>query len=160
MWYLFLKMYRVKNRNSLRHFWLIRLKSVVFNWLTSVYCLAFSFFYFYFFFFFKQMTAYEILTCDWSSDVCSSDLLSASERREDGQAVVGLADSRSGAAIGLAAFCQREHASDVPASRDDVRQRPTKESAHRSEERRGGKGVSCGGYAHHEQNNYLIEISP
>ena len=25
-------------------------------------------------FFFKQKTAYEILTCDWSSDVCSSDL--------------------------------------------------------------------------------------
>ena len=26
-------------------------------------------------FFFKQKTAYEILTCDWSSDVCSSDLI-------------------------------------------------------------------------------------
>ena len=26
-------------------------------------------------FFFKQKTAYEFLTCDWSSDVCSSDLL-------------------------------------------------------------------------------------
>jgi len=26
------------------------------------------------FFFFKQKTAYEILGCDWSSDVCSSDL--------------------------------------------------------------------------------------
>ena len=29
---------------------------------------------FFIFFFFKQKTAYEILTCDWSSDVCSSDL--------------------------------------------------------------------------------------
>ena len=29
----------------------------------------------YFFFFFKQKTAYEIYQCDWSSDVCSSDLL-------------------------------------------------------------------------------------
>src|SRR5213596_1784633 len=29
---------------------------------------------FYFFFFFKQKTAYEIRPCDWSSDVCSSDL--------------------------------------------------------------------------------------
>ena len=29
---------------------------------------------FYFFFFFKQKTAYEIYQCDWSSDVCSSDL--------------------------------------------------------------------------------------
>src|ERR1051326_9263237 len=30
---------------------------------------------FFFFFFFKQKTAYEIKECDWSSDVCSSDLL-------------------------------------------------------------------------------------
>ena len=29
----------------------------------------------FFFFFFKQKTAYEIVDCDWSSDVCSSDLL-------------------------------------------------------------------------------------
>ena len=27
-----------------------------------------------FFFFFKQKTAYEIKECDWSSDVCYSDL--------------------------------------------------------------------------------------
>ena len=27
-----------------------------------------------FLFFFKQKTAYEIYQCDWSSDVCSSDL--------------------------------------------------------------------------------------
>src|SRR5210317_873374 len=27
------------------------------------------------FFFFKQKTAYEISECDWSSDVCSSDLI-------------------------------------------------------------------------------------
>src|SRR5881227_732931 len=30
---------------------------------------------FFFFFFFKQKTAYEITVRDWSSDVCSSDLL-------------------------------------------------------------------------------------
>ena len=29
----------------------------------------------FFFFFFKQKTAYEIGTGDWSSDVCSSDLM-------------------------------------------------------------------------------------
>ena len=29
-----------------------------------------------FFFFFKQKTAYEIVSRDWSSDVCSSDLYS------------------------------------------------------------------------------------
>ena len=28
-----------------------------------------------FFFFFRQKTAYEIVDCDWSSDVCSSDLV-------------------------------------------------------------------------------------
>ena len=33
------------------------------------------------FFFFKQKTAYEILTCDWSSDVCSSDLQFLSRER-------------------------------------------------------------------------------
>src|SRR3546814_4693977 len=34
----------------------------------------FAFFYF-FFFFFKQKTAYEMRISDWSSDVCSSDLI-------------------------------------------------------------------------------------
>ena len=33
-----------------------------------------SFLLFFFFFFFKQKTAYEIVSRDWSSDVCSSDL--------------------------------------------------------------------------------------
>ena len=33
------------------------------------------FFFLCFFFFFKQKTAYEIVDCDWSSDVCSSDLV-------------------------------------------------------------------------------------
>src|SRR3546814_902253 len=39
------------------------------------YCLVFIFVYFCFFFFFKQKTAYEMRISDWSSDVCSSDLL-------------------------------------------------------------------------------------
>src|SRR5213596_1664680 len=33
-----------------------------------------------FFFFFKQKTAYEIRPCDWSSDVCSSDLVDRDRR--------------------------------------------------------------------------------
>src|SRR6059036_532021 len=37
--------------------------------------------FFFFFFFFKQKTAYEITYGDWSSDVCSSDLGAAGERR-------------------------------------------------------------------------------
>src|SRR3546814_3824775 len=36
-----------------------------------------SLFFFFFFFFFKQKTAYEMRISDWSSDVCSSDLISA-----------------------------------------------------------------------------------
>ena len=44
----------------------------------SLKSLNFLFFFFslclFFFFFFKQKTAYEIYQCDWSSDVCSSDL--------------------------------------------------------------------------------------
>src|SRR3546814_3082021 len=35
---------------------------------------------FYCFFFFKQKTAYEMRISDWSSDVCSSDLLSQTIR--------------------------------------------------------------------------------
>ena len=35
-----------------------------------------------FFFFFKQKTAYEIYQCDWSSDVCSSDLGQISQNIE------------------------------------------------------------------------------
>ena len=35
-----------------------------------------------FFFFFKQKTAYEIKECDWSSDVCSSDLDSLVRREQ------------------------------------------------------------------------------
>src|SRR3546814_10616548 len=36
------------------------------------------------FFFFKQKTAYEMRISDWSSDVCSSDLLLASDRFQAG----------------------------------------------------------------------------
>src|ERR1051326_1827004 len=36
------------------------------------------------FFFFKQKTAYEIKECDWSSDVCSSDLKSAEQESAAG----------------------------------------------------------------------------
>ena len=41
-----------------------------------------------FLFFFEQKTAYEIVGCDWSSDVCSSDLPMAFA----GQAGVALQD--------------------------------------------------------------------
>src|SRR3546814_8699992 len=37
-----------------------------------------------FFFFFKQKTAYELRISDWSSDVCSSDLLEKSTNTKHG----------------------------------------------------------------------------
>src|SRR6187200_2215423 len=49
--------------------------------------------FFYFFFFFKQETAYELVSGDWSSDVCSSDpppgadLASGSARAQHGLSV-------------------------------------------------------------------------
>src|SRR3546814_10544969 len=43
----------------------------MFSVLLSIICVVFVFF------FFKQKTAYEMRISDWSSDVCSSDLLPA-----------------------------------------------------------------------------------
>ena len=55
------------------------------------------------FFFFKQKTAYEMLYCDWSSDVCSSDLearprLHPAHRRHRG-VLRGAADRPGGAGL-------------------------------------------------------------
>src|SRR3546814_8372041 len=44
-------------------------------------CLDVFFYYFVFLFFFKQKTAYEMCISDWSSDVCSSDLLYRGDSR-------------------------------------------------------------------------------
>ena len=43
-----------------------------------------------FFFFFKQKTAYEIYQCDWSSDVCSSDLDEMIEGTKIGKIIKGV----------------------------------------------------------------------
>src|SRR3546814_18841681 len=43
--------------------------------------------YLYVFFFFKQKTAYEMRISDWSSDVCSSDLINRGEYRADDGAI-------------------------------------------------------------------------
>src|SRR3546814_3704973 len=49
-----------------------------------------------FFFFFKQKTAYEMRISDWSSDVCSSDLVDAAAAAGDGQAHALLVARRQG----------------------------------------------------------------
>src|SRR3546814_1574096 len=52
---------------------------VSFVLFTSIVILSMSCF---FFFFFKQKTAYEIRISDWSSDVCSSDLMAGGMETE------------------------------------------------------------------------------
>src|SRR3546814_9819636 len=66
----------------------------------------------YLFFFFKQKTAYEMRISDWSSDVCSSDLLADQH--------LGKLDQRTFAQIvGLGLEAQAEHADLALAERLD-----------------------------------------
>src|SRR3546814_17002830 len=54
------------------------------------------------FFFFKQKTAYEMRISDWSSDVCSSDLLQLDDKR--------LLDNRPDLGAGVSsAYCAHWH---------------------------------------------------
>src|SRR5213082_1450420 len=59
-----------------------------------------------FFFFFKQKTAYEIVSGDWSSDVCSSDLAELGVVMDD-RAQDALADHRMPAHNGEVVLGQR-----------------------------------------------------
>src|SRR5881398_3241259 len=55
-----------------------------------------------FFFFFKQKTAYEMLSGDWSSDVCSSDLHQGAESGANASATAtGFGQSTSGISLPL-----------------------------------------------------------
>ncbi len=81
----------------------------------------FLFFLFLYFFFFKQKTAYEILASDWSSDVCSSDLMF--------QAFIGIAIA-SVIGFSLTFFFWKDEAGET----DDIQKK-----SGRSEERRVGK---------------------
>src|SRR3546814_8000862 len=56
------------------------------------------------FFFFKQKTAYEMRISDWSSDVCSSDLLYSGDLFEAVQQAV----RRLHGAYAIAVFCRDE----------------------------------------------------
>src|SRR3546814_17812102 len=64
---------------------------------------------FHYFFFFKQKTAYEMRISDWSSDVCSSDLLA---RRRDGCGVLRLQRQREIRRV------RRHHLADRHAAQD------------------------------------------
>src|SRR3546814_4496716 len=81
------------------------------------------------FFFFKQKTAYEMRISDWSSDVCSSDLLCRREvARELVTPVVHTAEQPG----------MRQHRSEMATLHAFLEQRPPGHGL-RSEERRVGK---------------------
>src|SRR5213593_4998745 len=48
------------------------------------------------FFFFKQKTAYEMVSCDWSSDVCSSDLEGLDAHQRSNQAGTAITANMTG----------------------------------------------------------------
>src|SRR3546814_1300940 len=73
------------------------------------------------FFFFKQKTAYEMRISDWSSDVCSSDLLGDIGAVQGGTRIVGAAGGEANLIVD-----------------DDMHAAADREAA-RSEERRVGK---------------------
>src|SRR3546814_2337014 len=87
----------------------------------------------YSFFFFKQKTAYEMRISDWSSDVCSSDLMQHRQQARADQAFVGIASA--GREVVL---------DDVVVGNTERRQehRADEAGAVRSEERR--VGTECG----------------
>src|SRR3546814_1799853 len=89
-------------------------------------------------FFFKQKTAYEMRISDWSSDVCSSDLVDAGGRgasqieflrRDVGQRIEEDVDDAAGAVAQGGGAEDRQHEVEALAG-----------AVGRSEERRVGKG--------------------
>src|SRR3546814_3831496 len=58
-------------------FYFFYIYSTWFWYILFVFLLLFYFLFVFFFFFFKQKTAYEMRISDWSSDVCSSDLITS-----------------------------------------------------------------------------------
>src|SRR3546814_7519627 len=89
------------------------------------------------FFFFKQKTAYEMRISDWSSDVCSSDLVLAlqlltmqEEQEEQEELAVGLAALEAVVALAAQAAVA-------------LRVEEVEAAAGSSEERRAGKECVC-----------------
>src|SRR3546814_14521994 len=85
-----------------------------------------------FFFFFKQKTAYEMRISDWSSDVCSSDLLLALIFRQELLRLV--TQPRGLVELGLDA-----RGTGIELRGDGTIDRPARQNDERSEERRVGK---------------------
>src|SRR3546814_1352557 len=104
-----------------------------------MYCASTFVMYVLFCFFFKQKTAYEMRISDWSSDVCSSDLILHQQDRQRGPAVL----RRQLAAVRENAQPHRRRGQRQRSADDDrrceVEARQNGNAAGRSEERRGGK---------------------
>src|SRR5688572_33200355 len=94
-----------------------------------------------FFFFFSSRRRHTRFDCDWSSDVCSSDLgdLDAAGDRRRRQRRERAKHRRAAAATDRAAAPVKER------ERDAVPARHLRERLLRSEERRVGKSVDLGG---------------
>src|SRR3546814_1646644 len=88
------------------------------------------------FFFFKQKTAYERRISDWSSDVCSSDLLAA-----HGQPADAALDHRGGQASAFGQLIDQglRHRLDCAVDEDEIIRSAGRPAGGRSEERRVGK---------------------
>src|SRR3546814_13637520 len=104
-----------------------------------------------FFFFFKQKTAYEMRISDWSSDVCSSDLIDDVDGAilpDRGRVVEEIEPKACGAVDRLVGQDRREAGKQMPVRDIGTRQIPClpifalpgdSRALCRSEERRGGK---------------------
>src|SRR3546814_5823741 len=89
------------------------------------------------FFFFKQKTAYEMRISDWSSDVCSSDLMGDVEH---GAVLIEHRDIQRPPVAQLETAALRCGPGDVVAGdRHAVRRAAAQDALERSEERRVGK---------------------
>src|SRR3546814_1556714 len=78
--------------------------------------------YFLFFFFFKQKTAYEMRISDWSSDVCSSDLI-----REDEADLAPPFDKAATAPVAKPAEDKPTKAQQPPAPAERVKSAPAEQ---------------------------------
>src|SRR5439155_8170753 len=100
------------------------------------------------FFFFSSRRRHTRWPRDWSSDVCSSDLIPRRRRNSDrrGRRRCRAARTRSPAPAG-GGFPRRAIRKETPAG--DI----CRETAYRSEERRVGKECRCRGSTEHEEKN-------
>src|SRR3546814_3212026 len=101
------------------------------------------------FFFFKQKTAYEMRISDWSSDVCSSDLMPPNEKPQLSSSEIALIkywiEEQAPFDVSVSHFENHDKISAIITSLQEVPQQSwiPEQAVRRSEERRVGKeGVS------------------